>query len=94
MIPVHPIALQNRGQEAFINALLAERIKQDAIWGGPEHDAGHTPDVWMMLIGERIVSFNKLPRPVQTEVDHATARRLLIEIAALACAGYEMDLPI
>jgi hypothetical protein len=83
------MSIQNPAQERFIDAILAERVKQDAIWGGPEHDQGHTLNIWAFIIGERLVRFKALPRPTMTESDRATAFRLLIEIAAVALAGYE-----
>lgn len=37
-------------QSAIIGEIQRERVRQDKLWGGPEHDDMHTPDDWLRFI--------------------------------------------
>ncbi len=66
---------------AVIREVVRERLNQDAIWGGPEHDDGHTVTFWCMLMNKTLTHVH--PRQI------AETRELFIVIAALAVAGAE-----
>lgn len=77
-------------QKTFIKALKAERVKQDAIWGGVDHDALHDLHLWRDILRERLDRLELLPPSLRHDsAEQARARRLLIETAAIACAAYE-----
>ncbi|WP_339064752.1 hypothetical protein [Teredinibacter turnerae] len=68
---------------AAFNAVRAERDKQDAKWGGPEHDDTHDPAEWCLLLvhfATRAVNDRAVPK---------LFRRRLTQIAALAVAALE-----
>lgn len=58
--------------------VLLERQRQDAKWGGPEHDDEHTSHDWFGYIMDHCDSVNDVQ-----------ARKHLVEIAALAVAALE-----
>lgn len=64
----------------ILHDIYQERIRQDIKWGGPEHDAHHTPEEWRQLIKDRC---DRLP------LSPADDRRLFVEIAAIAAAAIE-----
>lgn len=77
-------------KRTFIRALKAERVKQDAIWGGVEHDQTHDLHLWRDILQERLNRLNLLPFSLNhNSIEQARARRLFIETAAIACAAYE-----
>jgi hypothetical protein len=62
----------------IFNEVVAERARQDARWGGPEHDDGHSEGDWADFIreyawGDRGADF----------------RERMLKIAALAVAAIE-----
>ena len=61
--------------------VATERQRQDAKWGGPEHDDLHSFADWHRFINERLAS--------SAYANEARTRKLLIEIAALAVAAAE-----
>jgi hypothetical protein len=68
--------------DPLLEAIIAERIRQDAQWGGAEHDDGHDPDDWYDLLWSH----------VDRLVDHQGAampdyQARLIKIAAIALAA-------
>lgn len=63
-----------------LSDVLKERHRQDAKWGGPEHDDEHTPDEWERFIMKRI--------PLESAND-PTFRQRMVEVAALAVAAIE-----
>ena len=67
-----------------ISDVIAERARQDAQWGGPEHDDTHTPSDWRSyrnrFEGRAAEAFGKR---------HADHRACLVKIAALAVAQIE-----
>ncbi len=69
--------------------VAAERDRQDAKWGGPEHDDGHTNGnwtIWIDLIDEHA---GKAYSPDNSPEAYRNARRRFIEVAALAVAAVE-----
>jgi hypothetical protein len=65
-----------------------ERNRQDAKWGGPEHDRGHLLEEWLDFIEKQISNLDvalETGGPVQEEY-----RRRMINIAALAVAAIEV----
>lgn len=72
-------------QHNVYDDVAAERERQDAKWGGPDHDDEHCPSEFVSFIYEKSnhavdAVFDKSP----TEV-----RRRLIQVAALAVAAVE-----
>lgn len=61
--------------------VATERQRQDAKWGGPEHDDLHSFADWHRFINERLAC--------SAYANEARTRKLLIEIAALAVAAAE-----
>lgn len=59
-----------------------ERVKQDAKWGGPQHDDTHVPEDWLSFISVRIAESRTHPHKY---------RQNMVEIAALAVAAIESD---
>ncbi len=57
-----------------------ERARQDAKWGGPEHDDTHEPEDWADFIGARVV---------RIQLRMGNDRQNLVQIAALAVAAIE-----
>lgn len=60
--------------------IQAERFRQDDKWGGPAHDDTHDMRDWTNYLQKRVRMLG---------VPHAGARRVLIQIAALAVAAIE-----
>jgi hypothetical protein len=61
--------------------IRAERARQDAKWGGPEHDDGHALVEWAHFIREHLDKALRGP--------FAKTRRRMVEVAALAVAAIE-----
>lgn len=73
-------------RESILAEVSAERSRQDKLFGGPDHDAQHTPAEWVSLI----------TRHLGLSVDDGTIsgdperyRRQMIRVAALAVAALE-----
>ena len=65
--------------------VLDERRRQDAQWGGPEHDDEHVASDWLTYIRHQADHAK-----VQARVDNpAGYRERLVKIAALAVAAIE-----
>ena len=68
----------------------AERERQDAKWGGPDHDANHTAGDWISFIAEHADKALRAEMgPIDGDADLDEYRRRLIEVAALAVAAVE-----
>ena len=80
--------LKGQAERHLSQALLdvaAERQRQDAKWGGPEHDDGHHAGDW-----HRFVSLRLARVPVLASNGNAAeVRRMWVQIAALAVAAAE-----
>lgn len=59
-----------------------ERRRQDAQWGGPEHDDEHSMYDWRNYIIKQMIAF-------ENDIHGPTRRSRLIKIAALAVAALE-----
>lgn len=64
----------------------AERLVQDAKWGGPEHDDAHTPYDWLSFINLQSC------KALNVETDPEGYRKYMTRIAALAVAAIEVSL--
>lgn len=64
---------------AIVAEIHAERDRQDAQWGGVEHDDCHSSSDWMDFIDHQLDRWH----------EEGEARVRLIRIAALAIAGIE-----
>ncbi len=75
--------VHTKGDQGLIfREVESERDRQDAKWGGVDHDDEHTAYDWGSWIRHRaILVANGLSAPER--------RRLLVEIAALAVAAIE-----
>ena len=68
--------------------ILAERQKQDAQWGGPEHDDKHDTYEFVTFIDDQI---SKLDDEIENaEMDDSIFRSRLVKMAAIAVAGIEV----
>lgn len=73
-------------RERLFGEIATERLVQDSIYGGPEHDDAHTAEKWVALIC----------RHAGLGIDDGAAsldpvryRRQLVRVAALAVAALE-----
>lgn len=66
--------------------IAAERHRQDAKWGGPDHDDSHGWHEWIDYIIEHA---DKAYSTNNDDESYANARRRYIEVAALAVAAVE-----
>lgn len=66
-------------------AVMAERNRQDAKWGGPDHDSQLTTLDWH----EMIADYNGWARRMATMKSFDKAYRRYIQVAALAVAAAE-----
>lgn len=69
----------------FYQAVYIERAKQDAKWGGPQHDDEHSVDDWAKFIQERANDI----RILSEYQERYRIKQKLIEISALAIAALE-----
>jgi hypothetical protein len=74
----------NRLTQAVTDVML-ERARQDAKWGGPEHDDEHTVAQWVELIQD----YAGWARVMAGMNSRDKARRRLVQVAALALAAAE-----
>lgn len=79
------------GTEGIVLDIFAERDRQDAQWGGPEHDDGHTAHDWLRYIGHQAQrAHDETLSDDRTQlVDPEHYRQRLVKIAALAVAALE-----
>ncbi len=92
--PPSPVLLLPEGLRwetvTVLDSVARERLHQDAKWGGPSHDDGHWPRQWTSLIEARTHVVAEAAAPEHGLWLAAEQReRLLLEIAALACAAIE-----
>ncbi len=69
---------------SVLDEVKQERERQDAMWGGPDHDNYHGPDQWCCLLMER------LGKAADMGISRDTFRRRLVQVAALAVAAIEV----
>lgn len=75
------------GKLKVFKDVVEERHRQDAKWGGPNHDDEHDPRVWVAVIVEhlgRAVRDDTRPRS-----DRTRYRQGMVRVAALAVAAIE-----
>lgn len=72
---------------SVLEKIYKERLRQDAKWGGPEHDDSHEIGMWLELIKERVDSIHQEYATSAQRPDDVT--KLLIEVAAIAAAVVE-----
>ena len=77
---------REEGALSVYDEIAAERERQDAKWGGPDHDDGHGWHEWIDWMVEHA---SKAYSPNNDEESYANARRRYIEVAALAVAAVE-----
>jgi hypothetical protein len=68
--------------QTVVVSIVEERERQDAKWGGPDHDDNHSPAEWGSFIREKLVQASKT-----TSADEY--RRRMVQVAALAVAAIE-----
>lgn len=76
-------ALERSGAHILTLEIIAERARQDARWGGPEHDDQHGLEDFVGFINART---SELARGFESA---EVARKRMIQIAALAVAAVE-----
>lgn len=72
-----------RVQEQILDDIAAERVRQDAMWGGEKHDDAESQERWASFI---MVYLGKYAHWDASEV---TQRTNLVKLAALAVAAIE-----
>lgn len=83
-------------QLEILNEIHAERVVQDKQWGGSDHDDQHTGSDWLNFISrfnskafrELCIENGEL-KDDRVEI-HASYRKRLVQIAALALAAIEV----
>jgi hypothetical protein len=76
--------------KAALADIRRERLRQDAQWGGEEHDDNHEYDAWVGFIDDQVA---KARNDIETRsgaegnVGEFEVRDRLVKIAALAIAG-------
>lgn len=73
------------GRTHLYLALDVERAYQDALWGGPSHDDGHTPRDWVALACRHL----GLAVDDSRGHDQGRWRRQMLRVAALCLAAVE-----
>lgn len=86
------LALWDALSIGIIQDIFLERARQDAQWGGPEHDDTHKPADWLTYIDQQISKAHQLLRDapdatLDTDQHDAALRERLVKVAALALAG-------
>jgi len=82
----YPVNLRNElNQRRILRELEAERIRQDAKWGGPGHDDAHDPRFFIQLI-EDYAGWSRVMFGMGSA---DKGRRRLLQVAALAVAAIE-----
>ncbi len=71
-------------QDTVLNAVQEERFKQDAQWGGPEHDDSRSLGDWIGFIEKQLKRVN-----TEQIVTYKAAKARFIKVAALAVAACE-----
>ncbi len=74
-----------REEYAVVSEVVAERVRQDGKWGGPEHDDQHSTADFVQFIED----WAGWARAMAGMNSHDKARRRLIQVAALAVAAVE-----
>jgi hypothetical protein len=83
----------------ILESILAERERQDSLWGGAEHDDKHEVRDWIVILARHLglACYDGSPSDVchKTEAtgkyDPARYRRELIRLAAVAVAALEAE---
>jgi ribosomal protein L11 methylase PrmA len=78
---LHAIMRAQKATNRVLDDIMRERDRQDAKWGGPEHDDEHWEEHWQSFIEERL---NTKEFPM-----HPSYRQEMVEVAALAIAALE-----
>lgn len=71
-----------------IQSVLEERRRQDAQWGGPEHDDAHDIEDWFVFIDRQLDAARELIGNL--DGSDADLRARFVKIAALAVAACEV----
>ena len=70
-------------RQIFMDAVDAERGRQDARWGGPAHDDQHSRRDWIAFI------CREAGKASQNWVTPGEFETQMVQVAALACAAFE-----
>ena len=73
-------------QELVLQEIRGERLRQDALWGGPAHDDALATEHFLNLIRDRLENRIRLDLENGHLLD---ARRRLVQVAAIAVAAIE-----
>lgn len=73
-----------------LEQIAAERRRQDAQWGGPDHDDEHPIEQWIELAEQRLQAADALiGNPDDLEDPDSVWREYMLEAAAVCVAGIE-----
>lgn len=75
--------------ERVLRHVLAERLRQDAKWGGSQHDDQHTPFEWVAWITKHLGKVVAAADSRPTRLPLKGYRESLLAVAALAVAAIE-----
>jgi hypothetical protein len=75
----------NEAQHRIVAEVIGERERQDAQWGGPEHDDRHLANDWVAIIVRHL----GLAADDAAATDPERFRRQLVRVAAVAVAALE-----
>lgn len=80
---------RNERRDVFME-IHAERLTQDAQWGGSEHDDRHPPEDWLDFIRKQVDAADSLiGNGEEFESGDAIYRQRMVKVAALAVAAIE-----
>jgi NTP pyrophosphatase (non-canonical NTP hydrolase) len=82
--PLVAVSTSNASREVqtqLLVSIMAERARQDAMWGEQNHDA----EKWLTILGEEFGEACK----AALEGDRSALREELVQVAAVACAAME-----
>lgn len=79
------------GTEGIVLDIFAERDRQDAQWGGPDHDDSHSARDWLVYVNKQVETAigETLSDDTTQLVDPEHYRQRMVKIAALAVAAIE-----
>jgi len=85
---IEQAAKDMEGRGPIMGEVMAERVRQDAQWGGPEHDDEHSGWDWNRYIQYQLRCAESIMHGVDPKPE-GTWRGRMIKIAALAIAAVE-----
>jgi hypothetical protein len=89
-VPVEVViaAIHARSQGVLYD-VACERLRQDAKWGGVEHDDLHDPADFVHFVNKQVRAAREATRASEPPVKPAEFRERMVKVAALAVAAIQ-----